>query len=323
MPPGVSPLRITALIPAFNQERRIAAAVWSALQQSYPILEILVVDDGSTDHTQEVVRQIPDKRIRVLHQSNRGVSAARNLGIAAARGDWIAFLDADDQWLPRKVERQMDSLTSAPALGWCAGNSLLVTQTRGLSYVRPFSSPGCDGRPRLVSAVELLKKDLYPWQMPTVMVRKTALEELGGFDESLRTAEDLDLYLRLARKYPQVCYHPQPDTLVFESRASLSRQRCDTLQLVRKHLTEKEQGEIQRRHLIQFLALVALHESYQSIRRHAWSQAADQLRQVQGLWRKEGAAPCLRAMLRLPVIKLANLLQRKMIAGKAHPGPCR
>ncbi len=310
----VSPLRITALIPAFNQERRVAAAIWSALQQSYPVFEILVVDDGSTDHTGEVVHRIRDKRIRVLHQSNRGVAAARNLGIAAARGDWIAFLDADDQWMPRKLERQVNSLASDPALGWCAGNSLLVTHEKGLSYVRPFSHSGCDGRPRFAPAVELLKKHLYPWQMPTVVVRKAIVEGLGGFDESLRTAEDLDLYLRVARRNPQICYHPQPDTLVFECQASLSRQRCDALQMVRKHFAEKEHGGIQRQDLIQFLALVALHESYQSIRRLAWNQAAGQLRQVQALWGRKGAAPCLRAMLRLSVIKLENLLQRRKIA---------
>jgi glycosyltransferase involved in cell wall biosynthesis len=320
--PRVSPLRITALIPAFNQERRVAAAVWSVLQQSYPVFEILVVDDGSTDHTGEVVHQIPDKRIRVLHQSNRGVSAARNLGIAAARGDWIAFLDADDQWMPRKLERQVNSLVSSPALGWCAGNSLLVTQKKGLSYVRPFSSSSWDCRPRVVPAVELLKQKLYPWQMPTVIVRKAILEGLGGFDESLHTAEDLDLYLRVARTNPKISYHPQPDTLVFESRASLSRQRCDALQMVRKHFTETGHGEIQRRDLIQFLALVALHESYQSIRRLAWNQAAGQLRQVQVLWRESGAVPCLSAMLRLPVLKLENLLQRRMIAANTHPTPC-
>ena len=109
---------VSVVIPAFNGERFIGPTIESALAQTYSSVEIIVVDDGSTDATQEAVRRFGD-RVRYLRQSNQGGAAARNQGISAARGDWVAFLDQDDLWLPQKLERQAAVFLAEPSTVVC------------------------------------------------------------------------------------------------------------------------------------------------------------------------------------------------------------
>ena len=114
-------MKISVVIPAYNAEQHIGRAIDSVLAQTRPADEIIVIDDGSTDATAEVIRSFGD-RVTLIQQKNAGVSVARNTGIEAATGDWIAFLDADDEWLPEKLKRQAEHLSRNPDLRWTTGN---------------------------------------------------------------------------------------------------------------------------------------------------------------------------------------------------------
>jgi glycosyltransferase involved in cell wall biosynthesis len=189
---------VSAIIPTYNRGTVIARAVRSALEQTYRSLEIIVVDDGSTDDTLEILQTFGDS-IRVVRQDNRGPSAARNAGIAVARGNIIAFLDSDDVWLPTKIERQVQLLLQlGDEVPCCICNATL---TRG-HYGRKTSFDLAGLK------VDL---DIGRWQNPAQVlasryvlfnqvaaVRRGALMVTGGFREDLRLMEDYDLALRLA-----------------------------------------------------------------------------------------------------------------------------
>ena len=114
-------MTISAVIPAYNCEKYISRSIDSVLNQTHPVDEIVVVDDGSTDDTAKAIGGYGDK-VRYIHQQNAGVSASRNAGVEAARGDWIAFLDADDEWSPERIQSQVELLRDNSHLVWVSGN---------------------------------------------------------------------------------------------------------------------------------------------------------------------------------------------------------
>lgn len=186
--------RISTVIPTYNRAQKIAAAIESALGQTYPaeLHEVIVVDDGSNDHTADVVGKYAP-RVRYLTKPNGGVSSARNHGVQHATGELIAFLDSDDRWLPSKLTRQVELLSARPDLG------LVVTDVEFCSD--DGSPPGRWRRRTLIphdGAVlpEVLRS---PWLLPSsAVVRKSIFDAVGGFDETLRSAEDLDFHLNVA-----------------------------------------------------------------------------------------------------------------------------
>jgi len=183
---------VTAVIGVYNGAALVGRAIESVLAQTTPVAELVVVDDGSSDATGEVVRAYGE-RVTYLRQENRGVAAARNAGIARARSTWIAFLDHDDEWLPEKTARQLACLEANPRAALCYS---------------AYQFHGIDGRTRrehtpLPEVPEVMRlRNPFP---PTVaMARRDALLEVGGFDERLRGAscEDWDLVVRFASRYP-------------------------------------------------------------------------------------------------------------------------
>jgi glycosyltransferase involved in cell wall biosynthesis len=183
-------LSVSVIIPCHNAARFIRAALDSVLGQTRAPDEIIVVDDGSDDGLQAVLEPY-GSQIRVLGQAQRGVSAARNLGIKQARGDVISFLDADDFFLPAKLEHQVRLLERHPDLGLVnSGWSVVDEHGRELEAVTPWLDA-----PELDLRTWLLWKPVLPGAM---IVRRTWLERVGGFDENLAHAEDVDLVLRLA-----------------------------------------------------------------------------------------------------------------------------
>lgn len=179
---------VSAVIPSYNCGHFVVEAVESACAQSYPRMEVIVVDDGSTDDTRERLRPYFE-RITYIHQDNRGLSAARNRGIQAAQGEWIALLDADDRWHPEKTAVQ---LRAARELD-CAlvGSPAAATMP---DVLPPAASA------RLLTVPDyLLSAPIGP---SGAILSKASLDRTGLFDESLRAVEDRDLWLRIAADFP-------------------------------------------------------------------------------------------------------------------------
>ena len=193
----------SVVIPAYNAERTLLASMRSVLAQTMGDLELAVVDDGSDDQTAEVARSIPDPRVRVLSQPNAGAAAARNTGIRAARGKYVAFLDSDDLWLADKLERQLNVFEHNP--------DVIAVQT-SVYFVDPalrmLSVERCRPAPNVL--LQFLHFEGLPGLMSTLVVRRAIFDEIGGgCDESLAILEDWDLAIRLAR-HGQVVSLPEP-----------------------------------------------------------------------------------------------------------------
>ncbi len=188
-------MSVSLVIATFNHGRLLPEALDSAIGQTLEGVEIVVVDDGSTDDTPAVLARYGD-RIRVVHQSNRGLAAARNTGLAAARGAYVSFLDADDVLMPTKLAEQIAVLEQAPAVGWTYCDVLIEATATGTA-MRASERFGYAGR-RLEGWLfpELIHGNFIPAIAP--LVRRTALDAAGGFDERLTALEDWDLWLRLS-----------------------------------------------------------------------------------------------------------------------------
>ena len=180
---------VSVIIPAYNQGRFILEAVKSALMQENANIEVIVIDDGSSDGTAEIIAGITDSRIRYYWQQNKGLSAARNSGIRLARGEFLTFLDSDDRFLPGKVASLSRVMVANPRLGFSAGQALLIDEN-GRRIPRKFES-----------VLPPNPQDLLlgnPFHVGSVLLRKDWQEKTGFFDETLRSYEDWDYWLRLA-----------------------------------------------------------------------------------------------------------------------------
>jgi glycosyltransferase involved in cell wall biosynthesis len=184
---------VSVIIPAFNRAWCLAEAVDSVLAQGFGDFELIVVDDGSTDGTAALLAGYGDA-IRVLRRENRGVSAARNAGIAAARGDLIAFLDSDDLWRSGKLRRQVAFFAAHPEALICQTEELWVRNGRRVN-------PGKRHRKRAGMIFEP-SLDLCLVSPSAVMVRRELFERVGFFDERLPACEDYDLWLRVSCRFP-------------------------------------------------------------------------------------------------------------------------
>jgi len=212
---------VSVVIPAFDSERTIERALASVCAQTVQADEIIVVDDGSRIPVESVLRH-RDPRVRIVRQENAGAAAARNTGIREARGAWIAFLDADDEWLPTRLEAQKRALARHPDLGFLWGFYFVhVVDTAERTMTRPPCAPG----KRLVLCPEQAFRVAYRVQTSTVLARRSHLLETP-FDTSLRTAEDRDAWIRLFLKAPALCVDA-PVAIHHEYRSSLSNTDLD------------------------------------------------------------------------------------------------
>jgi len=189
---------VTVVIPAFNEAETIHAAINSVLQQSFTDFELLIIDDGSSDATADIAAKILDPRIQVLSFENKGLAASRNRGIRHAAGELIAFLDADDLWTPDKLCRQVEALQSHPeAVLVYSWTDCIDEDDR---FLRHGSHVQAEGQ---VYKLRLSRNFMDNGSSP--MIRKSAFDESGLFDESYRAGEDWDMWLRLANQYPFTC----------------------------------------------------------------------------------------------------------------------
>ena len=188
----------TAVVATYNRANLVGKAIESILAQTYENIEIIVVDDGSTDATPSLLRQFCDQ-VTVIYQPNAGPSAARNRGIVAARGEIVAFLDSDDVWLPNRIERQVSVLQKVDESVPCCVCNVEMRFTSGprrTSFQNALLDPVTE-EGLWSNAAELLT-DRFIMFNQMAAVRRSALERIGGYDESLRFLEDYDLALRLA-----------------------------------------------------------------------------------------------------------------------------
>lgn len=209
--------RVSVVIPSFNCAAYIAQTVASVLAQTCSDLEVLLVDDGSSDDTVAIVRRLGAARVRVIEQENAGVCRARNRGIAEARGSFIALLDHDDWWLPGKLARQLQALQQAPQAGVCFS-----------AFARWFKTAerGCFPAPESMDFAAVpddVEPDFSGWiyhqflldcwmLTSTALFRREVFTRCGSFDEDLPYSEDWDLWLRIAREFEFVMLR-RPTTL--------------------------------------------------------------------------------------------------------------
>ena len=197
--------KVSVVIPTYNRARFIVDTIHSVLAQSFQDFEIIVVDDGSTDNTAQVVSGLP---VTYIRQENQGGPVARNNGLKVARGEYIAFLDSDDALLENALEKGVEVLDRHPEVGFSYGWAYLMDEKGhifGLRRSRSRHSYVREGREEIG---ELIFGNYIP--SPTSMIRRSCLEEVGAFDPELRVvSEDFELWVRLAKRYA-VAYIAQP-----------------------------------------------------------------------------------------------------------------
>lgn len=226
--PPASPPAVSVVIPAYNRAATICAAMESVLRQTYADFELLIVDDCSSDGTLDAAARLSDPRIRLIKSpENAGASAARNRGVHEARGKWIAFQDSDDEWLPRKLEKQMARLTAPGADHVAAYCGMMVIGTH------EDVDGSRSGRPQIGYVpdpnAEVIEGDLIPTLITTslvstqtLVVRRDVMLEIGGFDEEIRALIDWECMLRLAQVGSVACVD-EPLVLQWFSPNSITR----------------------------------------------------------------------------------------------------
>jgi glycosyltransferase involved in cell wall biosynthesis len=188
---------ISVIIPSYNHAGFLPESIDSVLAQTYPHYEIIVIDDGSSDNTAEVVRRYAG--VRYVKQRNQGLAAARNRGVHESKGACLVFLDADDHLLPHHLRTCLDAFRAHPDIGWVCGDHRLFGEPDG---TQPFHR--CAPSPDYYASFLRIG---FITNIATVMFRKEIVLDVGGFSDDLRMWEDRDLYLRLARRWPLHCHH--------------------------------------------------------------------------------------------------------------------
>tara|TARA_X000000950_G_scaffold59730_1_gene72534 strand:+ start:5636 stop:6481 length:846 start_codon:yes stop_codon:yes gene_type:complete len=188
-------MKISVIIPTYNRKKTLARAIQSVINQSLSPFEILIIDDGSNDGTEEWVKE-NFQNIKYIYQNNRGVSSARNIGIENANGDWVAFLDSDDEWLPNKLHEQLKAIESNPEVKFFHTNEIWIRNGVRVNQMKKHKKYGG----------YIFEKclDMCRVSPSSVLIQKEVFDNIGVFDESLRVCEDYDLWLRITSKYPVV-----------------------------------------------------------------------------------------------------------------------
>ena len=188
-------MKISVIIPTFNRRKTLRRAIESVRNQSLSPFEILIIDDGSNDGTKEWVKE-SFQDIKYIYQNNQGVSSARNKGIKYAYGDWIAFLDSDDEWLPSKLYEQVKAIGSNPEIKFFHTNEIWIRNEVRVNQMKKHKKHGG----------YIFEKclDICRVSPSSVLIKKEIFDDIGTFDESLRVCEDYDLWLRITSKYPVV-----------------------------------------------------------------------------------------------------------------------
>lgn len=191
---------VSIIIPTYNRAHLLGRAIQSVLDQTHQDFELIIVDDGSTDNTEEIVRSFSDERIRYIkHDKNRGGAAARNTGIKAARGEYIAFQDSDDEWLPEKLEKQIRVFETVPPEVGVVYTGFHRLENNKKTYIPSSKITQKEGY--IFSS--LLKGNFVTTQ--AVLVKRECFERAGMFDENLPRLQDWELFIRISKYYHFKC----------------------------------------------------------------------------------------------------------------------
>jgi len=339
---------VSVIIPTYNRAQFCKEAVESALSQTYHDIEVIVVDDGSTDNTREVVSNL-DSRVRYLSQKNSGVSAARNVGMQAARGEFIAFLDSDDTWLPWKLQLQLNVLRTLPSAGMVWTDMIAVDETgRELyaSYLTNMYSAYkyfdrathfrvaktiatiCDDCPAAWADRMFYAGNIFTPMFlgnlvhtSTVLLRRSRQEAVGFFDTNLvRTGEDYDFHFRTSRMgdvayidVSSICYRiGAPDQLTSsELMAWIARNNLKTItkMIACAHDEIKLPDSLIRQRFAQSHAWIAREELFSDTRSARWHY-------LQSLrlnpFQARVAAFCLLSLLPVRLLRTMRDIKRKL-----------
>lgn len=234
-------MQVSIIMPAYNSEGTLAQSIESVLNQTFAGWELLIVDDGSEDSTFEIAScyAAQDARIRVIRQENRGVAGARNRALAEVCGDLIAFLDSDDLWRQDKLEKQIVVFELDDRIGLCYTDKLcFVTDI--------YSAYPCNTMAPVTISDEQLRLLVHDYiGTLTVMVRRTAIESAGVFDETLFGTEDWDMWIRVSRMY-RIYHFPEALAYYREHSQGISKNKQRHLKekykVMQKHLLSSEAG---------------------------------------------------------------------------------
>ena len=203
-------MRVSVILPAYNSQMSINKAIDSILKQSYKDIEIIIVDDGSTDSTRNIVQEY-STQIHYFYQGNAGVCAARNKGVELANGQWIAFIDHDDEWHCEKISRQIKIVKDNSSLRWCATNYYYDDGHQRVAACNPNRAVRfMKGKDFVSDFFIALGKNIIRIMPTTVLISKEAYHEVGGFQDGLKRCEDTDLWCRMGMKYQEMGYLPEP-----------------------------------------------------------------------------------------------------------------
>jgi glycosyltransferase involved in cell wall biosynthesis len=263
---------VSTVIPTYNRVNTISEAVESVLGQTYPHIEVIVVDDGSKDDTLERLKRYGD-RIRVISQANAGPSAARNVGIAASRGDLVAFLDSDDIWLPEKIRQQVALLARVGASVPCCLCNILMKWNSGdrasfdIASLKPSAEEGL-----WLNVDEVLATRSVLFNQG-IVIRREVLEKIGGFDEKIRYLEDYEFSLRLSLegpwafiRKPLVVWHESMTNSLYKNaqREEVYTSQC-LVEVIEGHLARVEKAGHGAR------LLKSVSRESRRARRHLWA----------------------------------------------------
>src|ERR1700761_2954923 len=240
--------KVDVIIPAYNAAKYLPMAISSVIGQTFDDWTILLVDDGSTDNTPEVVAPFVDQlgpKLKYIRQANGGLPAARNAAIRNSSAEFLALLDADDIWLPNRLAESLKSFENRPQVG-LSHRFISRIDTEG-KVIDTFSRKQKHGEGRIARYIYMRRVQL---PCPTITFRRSCVDEVGMFDESMRATEDRDLWLRIAFKYevavvPKVIalYRTSPNAMTTDPERMLKAQE----QFIEKHYGEPGCGFLQRR----------------------------------------------------------------------------
>ena len=211
-------MKISVVIPLYNKRETVFRALNSVIIQTVQPEEIIVIDDGSTDGSEQLVKELNDELIRIVHQLNAGVSAARNRGIAEAKGDWIAFLDADDEWLPQYLETVVSLSESWPECSVVATSYFLQDIKTQRNVIKLKKMPFTADQGLLTNYFEVASSSHPPLWTSAVVVKKEAILSVGGFPEGIKSGEDLLTWARLAAAF-KIAYSLRPLSVFMQDKA--------------------------------------------------------------------------------------------------------